>query len=59
MSAEEANFNLIGSIRYVEDDFIAFYLNKTAHYGMLLNKNWLVVYFEFDPTAPWNETTGG
>ena len=49
---------MIGELLYEKTDVMDFYLNKDSHYGMLLDKNWKIVYFEFDGTLPLNETTG-
>ena len=32
---------------------------KEERYGILVNAADVIVYFEFDPEAPWDKTTGG
>ena len=32
---------------------------KDERYGILVNAANVIVYFEFDPEAPWDKTTGG
>lgn len=39
--------------------FVGFHLMKEERYGILVNAADVIVYFEFDPEAPWDKTTGG
>ena len=39
---------------YIDTEFVGFYLNQTAQYGMLLTEEKILVYFEFDTEAPWD-----
>ena len=43
---------------YMDNNIIDFHLNEEKNFGLILNADWLFVYFEFDPLQPWNETTG-
>ena len=53
-SISEVSYNRIGQLVYLDVDFVDFFLNKEQHYGLFLNKDWLFVYFEFDPLARWD-----
>ena len=50
--------NKVGLIKYVNLDFEAFYLDKAARYGIFMTSRFVIIYFEFDTDAPWDETTG-
>ena len=46
--------NIVGNLYSENVDYLAFYIQKRKQYGMLLDTNWYITYFNYDYSRETN-----